>query len=774
MLRLFYKFKTLLFAFVFLPTLLFGQIDKADKQYKKENFKEALSLYQKSWAKDSENEYVAYQLGNCYLELGDYLIASEFFKKAFNISPKNNSAKLSYANALIRAMEIDRAEVFLLEFIEQNAGDEKALGLLKTVDSIKEWQEQKLEEYIIIQLENINSKFDDYAPFVYLDSTLVFTSNRAEELQDFSGVKPGKERRTNLYKARFKSNDKSFVFNKTEILFKSLDTRNNIGPICFTSDFTTCYFNSTDLDAQQTADTITMKVFFMNYNGENWSKPMGINLNNENYSIHHPFISPDGKTLFFASDMPGGQGGLDLYYATKSDSNLWGNPINLGHLVNSEANEAFPTFNDSILYFSSNGQIGYGKYDIYMVDDYLFPSEIKNLGYPINSSSDDLFISFSSANKGFFTSNRRGGTGGDDLFAFVRQPINFETTLIRGKIEFNNFPSGNTRVDLVDDSNNILQTIITNENGEFIFSGLGVHTKYSFNINYDNKPDSLNARFYMLNSNGQKVLVLLQNMEGEYDFETLPADDYDMLPLINESTSLLTIQLKGNIYQNIKGDIKKRVTVYVLNDKKQVIAKGYTDDNGNFSFSELPPQDQYTIMVGDTISGAKIVILNEGDRIVELKYDENNQEYYYNRLSANEEFITLQNESGEAVKIKLNENFEVDNIYYAYNSAEINEDAAKSLDRLVRLLKLNKHISIVLFSHTDSRGGDKYNLLLSQERAESAKEYLVSKEIASDRIEAIGMGETKLVNRCKDGIECSEDEHAENRRTEFEIRQIDD
>ena len=762
------------FALIMLPYLAMGQLDKADKQYKKENFKEALGLYQKVWDKDSENEYVAHQMGNCYLELGDYLIASEYFKKAFNINPKNNSSKLSYANALIRAMEIDHAEEFLNKYLEQNPNDDKALGLLKTVDSIKEWQEQKLEEYIIIELENINSKFDDYGPFVYQDSILIYTSNRAEDLQGFSGVKPSKERHTNLYKSGFISKNKNYTFNKAEIMFKALDTQNNIGPASFTEDYKTCFFNSTDIGNQESSDTLTMKVFSMEFSNGEWGKPQSINLNNKNYSIHHPFITPDGKILFFASDMPGGHGGLDLYYSIKTDNDLWDKPVNLGPLVNSEANEAFPTFKDSMLYFSSNGQIGYGKYDLYQIDNYLSPTEITNLGYPINSSSDDLYIFFNGSNKGFFTSNRRGGKGGDDIFAFIRQPIDFETTSIRGKIEFNNFPSGNTRVDLVDDSNNILQTIITNEDGEFIFSGLGVHTKYSFNINYDNKPDSLNPRFYVLNSEGEKVLVLLQNIEGGYKFEALPADDYDTLPIIPESTSLLTIQLKGNIYQNVKGDLKKRVTVYVLNHKKQVIAKGYTDENGNFSFSELPPQDQYTIMLTDSISGAKIVVLNEGDRVVELKYDENNKEYYYNRLSANEDFISLQNESGEAVKIKLNENFKVDNIYYAYNSAEINEAAAKSLDRLVKLLKLNKHISIVLYSHTDSRGGNDFNLKLSQRRAESAKNYLVSKAIEPERIEAVGMGETKLVNRCKDGVNCSEEEHAENRRTEFVIKQKSD
>jgi outer membrane protein OmpA-like peptidoglycan-associated protein len=765
-----YKFKTVLFIILIFPALVLGQLEKANKQYEKQNYMEALGYYQNSWVKNSNSEYVASQIGNCYMELGDYLIASEYYKKAFTINPKNNSTKLAYANALIRAMEIDRAEIFLFEYLKQNPYDEQAKGLLKTVESIKEWQEVKLEEFIIIQLDNLNSEFDDYAPFVYQDSNLVFTSNRMENLNDFSGVTDEKERHTNLFKAGFKYSDKKIVFNKIDLLFKFLDARNNIGPISFTSDFNTCYFNSTNIYQKQSSDSLlTMKTYFMVYSDGTWSDPEGININNEYYSVLHPFITPDGETLFFASDMPGGQGGIDLYYTTKSDSNYWNKPINLGSLVNSVANEAFPTFNDSILYFSSNGQIGYGKYDIYKVDNYISPVEINNMGYPINSSSDDLYIFYNTANEGFFTSNRKGGQGGDDIFAFISQPVNLETTSIRGKVEFNNFPSGKTRVDLVDGNNNILQTIITNKEGEFIFSGLGVHTKYAFHINYDDKPESINARFYMLNSQGEKVLVLLQSIDGEYNFETLPPDEFEALPVIVESTSLLTIQLKGNIYKDVQGDLKKHVSIYILNDQKKVIAKGYTDTEGNFSFSELPPQDQYTLMVADSIPDVKIVILDRGDRVVELKYNSNEKEYYYERLSAEEDFIKLKNERGEDVKIKLSENFEVDNIYYAYNSWEINQEAAESLDRLVKLLKLNLHISITLYSHTDSRGKNKYNLKLSQKRAESAKDYLIENSISSDRIKAVGMGETELVNQCEDGIECTEEEHAKNRRTEFEI-----
>ncbi|RLD27355.1 MAG: hypothetical protein DRI54_01200, partial [Bacteroidetes bacterium] len=640
--RLFAKLKILLIVVFSFPILLSGQVQRADKLYKKNEYREALYQYQKVWAKNSDDDYVAEQIGKCYGNLSYYVLASEYFERAFEINPQNENAKLEFANALIRSMKIEQAEAFLIDYLTLNPGNERAAGLLKTVNYIIQMQEEKHENYTISKLENINSEYDDFGPVLFKDSILVFTSSRAQDLKDFSGVKSDEERITNMYFTEFDRNNES-SFNKPEILFKSLYERNNQGPVSFTNSSGSnnkAYFNSTGITAQNRGEKLTMKVFTLEYSGDSWGKPKSINLNNDNFSIHHPFISPDGKLLFFASDKPGGQGGLDIYYATKTDS-LWNEPINLGPFINTAANEAFPTLNDSVLYFSSNGHIGYGKYDIYKVDDYESPSEINNLGYPLNSSSDDFSIYFYSPDQGFFTSNRSASIGGDDIFSFMRQVIDTNTTYVRGKIEFNNFPTGSTRVDLVDSDNKILQTIITNEEGEFIFSGLGVHIPYSFNVNYDDKPDTLDTRFYMLNNSGEKVLVLLQSVGGEYDFESLPPEEYDALPRINESKSLLTIEFKGQIYQNTKGDINKQVTLYVLNDKNQVIAKGYTDNEGNFSFSELPPQDHYKLYVADDIEGVKIVVLNEGDRIVELAKTNSSNEFIYVRLDPDEDYITL-------------------------------------------------------------------------------------------------------------------------------------
>lgn len=162
-------------------------------------------------------------------------------------------------------------------------------------------------------------------------------------------------------------------------------------------------------------------------------------------------------------------------------------------------------------------------------------------------------------------------------------------------------------------------------------------------------------------------------------------------------------------------------------------------------------------------------MMEDGGEIVILKQKENSSDYLYVRLEPDEDHITLMNEDGYLVNIKMNENFKIDNIYYAIDSFDINEEARKELDKLALIMLKNKGLEISLMSHTDSRDSDEYNLKLSQKRADSAKAYLIAQGVDPTHVKAIGMGEEQLINHCENGVKCSEEEHSENRRTEFEI-----
>jgi outer membrane protein OmpA-like peptidoglycan-associated protein len=750
---------------LWLPLIMVAQDRRADKLYKAEDYKGALNSYLKTYDKEPHNYKVAEKIGLCYMELKDYLIASEYFKEASTMLPSNENYKIEYARALIYAMEIDQAEGFLEEFILSNPESGEGKLLLETCSHIKIWEEI-VDEYIVIPLININSSYDDFAPAVYKDN-LVFTSNRSQDLKDFQGVNTQKNRQTNLYIAEFDNNEKT-RFEKPETFLPWLDESNNHGPISFTKFGKKAFFNSTGISAQKIGKKLTLKVFEIENSLGEWSKPVGISLNNNVYSIYHPFISEDGKVLFYVSDRPGGYGGLDLYYSTK-ESGVWGNPKNLGPKINTDKDELFPSYFNGILYYSSNGNIGYGGLDIFEVDDYLHPNQIKNLGFPINSSSDDFNLIFRSKNDGYFVSDRPGGLGGDDMFAFKKQELTKERTTIHGELTYNEVPAINARVDLLDQANNVLQTSITDDHGDFQFNAVGVHSIYEVKIDIKGSGISDDYYFHILNSKGEKVVAIFQDQNNRLLFEALPLEEYNNLSLIDSKNSLLAIDLKGQIYKDKRGDISERITLYVLNPDDQVMAKGYTDTEGNFEFKRLPPEDYYTLRPERSLPGVQVLVLGDGDQVVVLRANENDKDFLYIRLQPDDSYITLLNEDGYPVKIKLKESFKIDNIYYSIDSYEINEAAKEELDKLAMIMLNNKGLYIKLLSHTDSRDSDKHNQELSQRRANYARNYLIEKGVAEDHIIAVGMGESQLINQCKNGVKCSEAEHAENRRTVFEI-----
>ena len=749
------------------PAGAFAQLEKADKLFDNKNYREALGLYLNEQNLDSTNVRVMEKIGDCYFQLGEFKAAATYFKESYTLNPENDDLKIKYAGALINDYDLDPAELFLEAFLSVKPDNREASMLMQKIKSIREIQKKRINKYYLFSLENINTPDDDFAPATYGESALVFTSNHNTGLENFSDSTPASQHHNIIYIARLDKKDRK-RFTGTEPYFHNLEADENIGPVSFifkNDTAITAYFNAAEFDSGQ-----TLKIYKSVFMHGKWSKPEGINLNSEKYSLRQPCISPDGKTLIFSSDLPGGYGGLDLYYS-EFKNGQWDKPVNLGSMVNTKGNEAFPSLYTDGLYFSSNGHPGLGNYDIYKVINFKNPEEIYNLGYPLNSFADELSITFSAPNKGYFSSNRPGGLGGDDLYGFKRMLVKANTTMIKGIVDLGeNKDPRKLKINLIDEDGIVLQSIYTDENGEFLFSEINPDNKYSFEVEVIEGDGILSPRIYVLNSDGEKVMALLQNINGEYTFEALKADEYDRLPKLQENSSLLTINLSGKVFLDTLGDLKKRLTVYVLNDNKQVIAKGYTDEEGNFSFDELPPQDQYTFVVSDT-SNVNVVILKPGEKIIPLKYNGKNDEYYYNRLEPDEDFISVINESGNTVNILFNESFEIDNIYYDFNSWEINHDAAASLDRLVTLLKKNPHISIVLYSHTDSRGSRDFNMELSQKRADSAKKYLVSKGISAKRIQAVGMGESEPVNRCVDGVKCSEAEYAKNRRTEFKIIQ---
>jgi outer membrane protein OmpA-like peptidoglycan-associated protein len=345
--------------------------------------------------------------------------------------------------------------------------------------------------------------------------------------------------------------------------------------------------------------------------------------------------------------MPGGYGKSDIYFSVFSNSQ-WSKPFNLGPKINTEGNEFFPFIsNDGIVYFASDGHGGLGGLDIYFsVPERGVFNSIENMGYPVNSSRDDFGLVLDSTGvKGYFTSNRVGGKGNDDLYflKIKRVPV-----IIRGVIK-----DRDTR-DVLSD-----------------------------------------AKVDVVNENGQVIATSITRIDGQFEFE------------VNKGQQYIIKVNKEFYFEN-----EKPVATASLRPNDEVFSEIFLEQKIDESATEGPPP------------------------------------------------INMEEENGEALQV-----IELEYINYDLDKSDVRPDAAATLDKLIALMKEYPDLEIRVESHTDSRGSDEYNLLLSKKRAKAAFDYLVSKGIDPNRMLYHGYGETRLLNNCTNGVNCTEEQHEVNRRS---------
>lgn len=314
---------------------------------------------------------------------------------------------------------------------------------------------------------NINSDAEDFGTS-YFKNKIVFASSRTTKSMPKKSYRNGKPY-LNLYMADV-DNDQ---LKEPEIFNKSFNGNMNEGPASFNKEGTFMAYSKNNYDLTKKELVVNIEIYFSTYDKEKekWSEPESFLLNNKDYSVGQPSLSDDGKTMYFTCNKPGGFGGADLYKVTRDENGTWGNSTNLGNTINTEGNEVFPFYQEEkgILFFASNGHFGLGNLDI-------FSSTLKgsvygkatNLGAPLNSSSDDFSILIdSSLTRGFFSSNRAGGQGDDDIYSvkfIIHKTINGHAK------DKNEKYLATTFITLLDDKGYVLDTLTTKNDGAFSFN----------------------------------------------------------------------------------------------------------------------------------------------------------------------------------------------------------------------------------------------------------------------------------------------------------------
>ncbi len=463
-------------VFIWMPGLygqeLAGESDEAENAFSHLEYAKAASYYEKIPERD-QSIHVMENLATCYYKIKDYSKAVYALKRVLLLYPSDDQIRFKYADAI---QHMGNYEFALSQYQFISPGVQDLDGLVKErIQSCKEALRIKSNSNLYkvdndSLLNTVNSEFS----IALSRDGVVFASDRPIPHQNSKNKKLYGWTNThyvNLFESKRKV---SGVYDSAKIFSKELLDEFHTSNAVLSADQNTVFFTRT------VATKNPKKFFNENVNRENfvnrlqlfyakkvngkWGQVQSFSYNKPSeYSVAHPSLSLDGHYLYFASDMPGGKGGIDLYYSEiPTESGIaFGKPINLGDSINTSGNEEFPVIGlNNMLYYSSDGRIGLGGLDIFQAKGSLINwSSPQNLGSPVNSSMDDFgFIPTDvSAQAGFFTSNRPGGKGADDIYTFTRLDVK---------------PLDNAHLSddfvLADSNLNFLGKIVNGETGEVV------------------------------------------------------------------------------------------------------------------------------------------------------------------------------------------------------------------------------------------------------------------------------------------------------------------
>ncbi|WP_372938036.1 OmpA family protein [Seonamhaeicola sp.] len=444
----------------------YGSQKKADNLFNKFAFANAVEVYQELINKNYNAEYATRQLADSYAFMRNPDSAVVYYKKVVEQKNIPIAYYYNYAQALRGIKDYKESRKWLRKY-KKEGGKINDLNFSKDQDFISSIFNAK-QQYFLTDVK-FNSKYADFGAYEH-NGTIYFASSRDEGVSSKHIYGWNGEPFLDIYTT---SNRTDSIVNHKSKLKGDVNTVYHEGPITITKDGKTMYFSRNDynkniLGNDQNGIT-NLKIYKASLIDGEWTNIEELSFNNNQYSNGHPALSHDETKLYFASDMPGGYGGSDIYYVDIKEDGTYGTPQNAGSIINTNKNERFPFVNsEGVLFFSSDGHPGLGMLDIFgtVLDKNNNIVSVINLGVPVNSSKDDFsFFMNEDGISGFFASNRNGGVGGDDIYAYDRIP----NLIIEGTVTDanSNEPVANALVTLKDIGGNKIADLVTDENGYY-------------------------------------------------------------------------------------------------------------------------------------------------------------------------------------------------------------------------------------------------------------------------------------------------------------------
>lgn len=624
--------------------------ETAENELAKHEYYNALEWYEKCYDEQPKDMRVRQRIAYVQYLLRDFRRAENWYSRLLRRDKEREFELERYVYGRILKMngKYDQARLQFQRVLDTVVNDtfrQKILNELKGVDLALE-----LEEDISVVVDNagrkVNSAFSEFSPQQDREGKLYFGSFQRKEVIVLDGKE--KDYHAKIYST--KKNDRD-QFDKPDPLNAEINRDGfHTANVSLSPDGKRMFFTRTVLSGNRAGES---SIYVSFQKGSNWGAPQMLSGVNGDWIATHPCVGElfGNEVLFFASDMPGGKGGYDIYYATRISDTEYSSPVNLGDAINTVSDDITPYYSDGTLYFSSEGHPSIGGFDIFKTGwDGTGWSEVENMGHGYNSGFDDIYFTAQpESEEGYFVSNRPGTTVRslksktccDDIWYYKKQPV--------------------------------------------------VADLLAVCFDQDGKPLT-GVTFALVDMTGNREGSMEEKNSG-----------------------------KGNVSRFLL-DLEKPYKI-------KAERPGYEPAELEFNTVGLEPES-----------------------------------------TVKKEFRLKKKPSKENVEVfTIFEPIRLNNIYYDFDDDKILPDAERDLQLLVELMQQYRDMVIELSSHTDSRGIDSYNQRLSERRANSAKDWMVERGIAEDRIQAVGYGETKILNECKNGVECTDEEHRENRRTEFTI-----
>jgi outer membrane protein OmpA-like peptidoglycan-associated protein/tetratricopeptide (TPR) repeat protein len=701
-------------------TLFKSDLKKGDQFFNHLAYQNALEFYLRYASNHPASTDVQERIASCYTRLGNYVEAERWYK----ILSADSSAKaihyFNYGQVLSINEKYDQALVAFHAY-RKSSQDRHVENKIDFIQQI----EYHLRDSNLFTVTNewYNSDQSDFAPQFYHDG-IVFVSARDRDLfvkkKSMSALNED-EALLNAFFVSSQFNENKGVEEQVEMFYKKdLSSSYHDGPVTFFDNGNQIAFTRNVIRngkaVRDSEHRVNLELYFGRLReSKTLTQIEAFPFNDIEYSVAHPWISNDGNTLLFASDMPGGLGGADIYRSQRVNGK-WSKPENLGGPVNTPADEFCPyLFKDSVLFFASNGQGGFGGLDNFssrFSNGKL--SDPVNLSYPINTSQDDFSLIVDESGKnGLFSSNRRGGKGYDDVYRFT---LNYFTLL--GTVVERSSKSAvrDASITILDDQNTIVQLLQTNQEGNF-YSKLPLDKKYR----------------------------VVAKKDGYTSIDTTEVTT-SHVSLLTDTLSILLWEhglfAKGTIYSNESQAALQNARVTLQNLSTGEIDSIRVGENGSYNFLLLP-NNQYKLIA------SKPGFISDGFSL-----------------------STAGLYKGQLVNdILLEETYlEKFELQFDFNKSNVKQDFVSSLNKIVKDLRRSPTATVNIGAHADATGTREYNLKLSNERARAVANYLVENGIQRSRIESTGFGEELVLNKCSDGVECSEEEHGLNRRAEIKVQ----